>query len=76
MHHVGLALGYRGDVGYMPAFFVELEDLALKDFLAMDVSRFLHSCIVFSGTNRSRLLMVIIILRFVIYVERLFEHLA
>ena len=42
----------------------------------MDVCRFLHSCIVFSGTNRSRLLMVIIISRFVVYVERLLEHLA
>lgn len=37
---------------------------------------FCISCIVFSGTNRSRLLMVIIILRFVAYVERLLEHLA
>jgi hypothetical protein len=76
LHNVGLALSYRGDVGYLPSFFVEPEDLALENSLAVDVCRFLHSCIVFSGTKRSRLLMVIIISSFVAYVERLLEHLA
>ena len=53
MHHVGLALGYRGDVGYLPAFLVEPEDLALEGFFTVDVSRFLHSCDKLVDTNRN-----------------------
>lgn len=42
LHHVGLALSYRGDVGYLPSFLVEPEDLALEGLLAVDMCGFLH----------------------------------
>lgn len=62
LHHVGLALGYRGDVSYLPAFLVEPENLALENFLAVDVSRFLHSCDKLVDTNRNWLLNCIIMM--------------
>ena len=62
LHHVGLALSYGSDVGYLPAFLVEPEDLALEDFFAVDMCRFLHSCELLVCTSRSRLLMLTIII--------------
>ena len=62
LHHVGLALGYRGDVGYLPAFLVKPEDLALEGFFAVDVSRLLHSCDKLVDTNRNWLLNCIIMM--------------
>lgn len=62
MHHVWFALSYRCNVGYLPAFFVKPEDLALENFLAVDVSRFLHSCDKLVDTNRNWLLNYIIMM--------------